>query len=55
MAHATQIMIHNAKVDGGHKAVDPKEVIKLAKTIALVALNPDLEGFLRKMQEEKGK
>lgn len=43
LAHATQILMHNAKVGGKHDAVDPREVIKLARLIARVAVNPNLD------------
>ena len=42
LAHSVQILMHNAKVGGKHDAIDPKEVIRLARLIARVAVNPNL-------------
>ena len=39
LAHATAILIHNSKGE----SVDPREVIKLARKLAFVALSPQLE------------
>lgn len=43
LGHAVQILMHNAKVGGKHDAIDPKEVIRLARLIARVSINPALE------------
>lgn len=42
LGHAVQIMMHNAKVGGKHDVIDPREVIKLARLIARVSINPNL-------------
>lgn len=46
LGHATNILIHNSKGE----TVDPREIIKLARKIAFVALNPQVD----KVREEIG-
>ena len=49
MAHAMKYYIHNS---GGSK-IDIKDVISLAKRIALVSMNPNLEQELAKIEQQR--
>jgi hypothetical protein len=47
MQHATNILIHNSKGE----TVDPREVIKLARKLAFISLNPQVDKVREEIQQ----
>lgn len=46
--HAVNILIHNSKGE----SVDPREVIKLARKLAFVALSPQLDSVKEELTKD---
>lgn len=49
MARAVEILIHNSKGE----RIEAKDVIDLARKLAVVALNPQLEQVMKRIKEDK--